>query len=70
MFLFLGNDRDSYLRELELQIAEQKARKEMENKHKLDWWEKPVEPQFQVIFSIFYLSQYFTSIKEACYLHM
>ena len=43
-----GNDRDSYLRELEKQIAEQRARKEEEKKHKLDWWEKPVEPQFQV----------------------
>ena len=35
-------------RELEKQIAEQRARKEEEKKHKLDWWEKPVEPQFQV----------------------
>ena len=24
------------------------ARKEREKKHKLDWWEKPAEPQFQV----------------------
>ena len=45
-----NNDRDSYLRELEIQMAEQKARKEKENKHKLDWWEKDeaAQPQFQV----------------------
>ena len=45
---FAGSDRDNYLRELEAQIAEQRARKEREKKHKLDWWEKPAEPQFQV----------------------
>jgi hypothetical protein len=49
LFPISGNDRDSYLRELEIQMAEQKARKEKENKHKLDWWEKPpAEPPFQV----------------------
>lgn len=42
------SDRDSYLRDLELQIAEQRGRKEQEKQGKMDWWEKSKEPPFQV----------------------
>ena len=45
--LFSGsNDRDGYLRDLEQQMAEQKARRG--NEAKKDWWEKNPEPPFQV----------------------
>ena len=41
-----SNDRDGYLRDLEQQMAEQKARRG--NEAKKDWWEKNPEPPFQV----------------------